>query len=289
MNDDRDLQRAVTQVALSGLDEYRFALAGSGAIREHGIVDRLTRDVDLFTNVWDAAAFRDAVNHVTTTLTDAGYTVDRARETDMFATLHVADRSGAIVDVDLSYDWRAQDPAQLQVGPVLAVDDAVAAKAGAIYSREEPRDLIDVDAIRSSGRYTDDDLVQLVAGRDDGFDPSIYADQLEIVSRRPDARFHDYGITPEQLVGLRQRTHEFAEHIRHPEATTDKVSATDQLRALSAEERLDRLRTAGYLAPARDLASGPSPGPYSTGTPEQQSIIRRALPEAQPPGHDLDF
>jgi hypothetical protein len=36
----------MTRVALTVLHGRGFALAGSGAIREHGIVDRPTRDVD---------------------------------------------------------------------------------------------------------------------------------------------------------------------------------------------------------------------------------------------------
>ncbi|MGA1836471.1 hypothetical protein VD659_06005 [Herbiconiux sp. 11R-BC] len=39
-----------------------FALAGSGAIREHGLVDRLTHDVDLFTNSCDMESFSTAID-----------------------------------------------------------------------------------------------------------------------------------------------------------------------------------------------------------------------------------
>ncbi|KQQ20731.1 hypothetical protein ASF48_09025 [Rathayibacter sp. Leaf299] len=45
-----DLQREITRVALDALEGTAFALAGSGAIREHGVIDRLTEDVDLFTS-----------------------------------------------------------------------------------------------------------------------------------------------------------------------------------------------------------------------------------------------
>ena len=40
-------QREVARIALDSLEG--FALAGSGAIREHGVIDRPTEDVDLFT------------------------------------------------------------------------------------------------------------------------------------------------------------------------------------------------------------------------------------------------
>lgn len=40
-------QREVARIALAAVDG--FALAGSGAIREHGVIERPTEDVDLFT------------------------------------------------------------------------------------------------------------------------------------------------------------------------------------------------------------------------------------------------
>ena len=36
MSEKRDAQREVTRIALSGIAGFGFALAGSGAIREHG-------------------------------------------------------------------------------------------------------------------------------------------------------------------------------------------------------------------------------------------------------------
>ena len=60
VNDDEELQRDLTAAALTALDGRALALVGSGATREHGIVDRRTHDVDLFTNYLDPAAFESA-------------------------------------------------------------------------------------------------------------------------------------------------------------------------------------------------------------------------------------
>lgn len=46
-----------TQLILGVIDADDFALAGSGAIRQHGITDRHTKDVDLFTTNRPAEAF----------------------------------------------------------------------------------------------------------------------------------------------------------------------------------------------------------------------------------------
>ncbi len=109
---DVELQREVTRVALSALDGTGFALAGSGAIREHGVTHRLSEDVDLFTSNVSPDNFADAVDRVVTALEDAGYTVasDDARRTEQFARLHLTDAAGERVDVDMGIDWRAEDP-----------------------------------------------------------------------------------------------------------------------------------------------------------------------------------
>lgn len=79
VNDDEELQRELTAAALTALDGRAFALAGSGAIREHGMADRPTHDVDLFTNDRDPAAFESAVDQLTNELKRAGHGVEEMR------------------------------------------------------------------------------------------------------------------------------------------------------------------------------------------------------------------
>lgn len=57
-------QRVVTRVALEAIGESGFALAGSSAIREHGLINRPTRDVDLFTSNRDPDTFTAAVDSI---------------------------------------------------------------------------------------------------------------------------------------------------------------------------------------------------------------------------------
>ena len=48
MSNDQEEQRRITRLALEAAgDDADFALAGSGAIREHGLIDRPTQAVDL--------------------------------------------------------------------------------------------------------------------------------------------------------------------------------------------------------------------------------------------------
>lgn len=122
---ERDLavQQEVARIALAVVQG--FALAGSGAIREHGVIDRPTEDVDLFTTSQDVTEFSAAVDAVTEQLRGSGFTVDQIRRAPQYARLHVATNDGRQLDVDLGVDWRHDDPVRLDVGPVLSLADAV--------------------------------------------------------------------------------------------------------------------------------------------------------------------
>ena len=54
---DLELQRIVTRSALDASGTSGFALAGSGAIREHGVISRMSQDIDLFTSNTNEGAF----------------------------------------------------------------------------------------------------------------------------------------------------------------------------------------------------------------------------------------
>jgi Nucleotidyl transferase AbiEii toxin, Type IV TA system len=214
VNDDEELQRELTRTALTALDGHAFALAGSGAIREHGIVDRLTHDVDLFTNDLDPAAFESAVEELTGELRRAGYDVDEVRRAPQFAQLRVTTADGRSVDMDLAVDWREREPVTLSVGPVLSIEDAVGSKVGALYSRTEARDYIDVDAIRATGRFSDAALITAAAGRDAGFDLDMFAHQLELVQKIAPDRFAEYGVDAAQTDALKARFSMWATELR---------------------------------------------------------------------------
>lgn len=149
-------------------------LAGSGAIREHGVIDRPTEDIDLFTPSQSIVEFSTAVEYVVANLLEAGYKVEEVRRSEGFARLAVSSHDGTRMDLDMGVDWRDKDPAELEVGPVLSIEDAVGNKVSALYSRCEPRDYLDVDEIRRWGRFTDEDLISDAEKRDSGFEVAIF-------------------------------------------------------------------------------------------------------------------
>lgn len=215
LDSDRHLavQREVTRITLASVQG--FALAGSGAIREHGVTDRPTEDVDLFTASQDIAEFSAAVEAMTAQLQASGFIVDQTRRAPQYARLHVATGDGLQLDVDLGVDWRQHDPVRLGVGPVLSLTDAVGSKVGALYSRAEARDYLDVDAIRQSGRFTDEQLVTAASERDPGFDIAMFSRQLAAAARLQPAQVARYGVTADQLEDIRARSVEWAHTLQN--------------------------------------------------------------------------
>ena len=209
-----DEQRRVTALALDALAPDGFALAGSGAIREHGLIDRPTQDVDLFTDQSAQATFTSAVDRMIERLEHAGYSVVPIRRQPGFAELEVTTPSGVQIAMDLGVDWRAEQPVRLMVGPVLAPDDAVGNKVAALFSRGEVRDFLDVDAIRQSGRYTDEELYRLAARSDGGFTCEYLALRLERADRLRPEHVADYNVGPEQLDDVKDRLTAWAASIR---------------------------------------------------------------------------
>lgn len=154
-----------------------------------------------------SAQFATAVRAITDAYGSAGLDVVNDLRTDAYARLYVTDpATGDSSKVDLVVDdFRTQQPIQMKIGPVTHIDDAIGAKVGALWSRAEARDLIDVDAALRSGRYTREDLLRFAASHDPGFDLEMFAGMLRRAETLPDARFADYGVTGANLVDMRAR------------------------------------------------------------------------------------
>jgi hypothetical protein len=191
-------------VGLAAAKRYGFALAGGYAVQAAGLLERPSDDVDLFT-AWNRRGdFGAAVDAITTAYRAAGFSVDVERRYDTFARLSVSngDRTST---VELGVDWRANEPIQMTIGPVLHPDDAVANKMGALYGRAQARDFIDVDAAIRSGEYDVETLLRLAQRADRGFDRRIFADALSRAAVLDAAVFARYGVFGRHLDELRAR------------------------------------------------------------------------------------
>jgi len=196
----------IAKVALAAGQRYGLALAGGYAVQAHGMGSRPSGDVDLFTSWQHRDEFPELTAAVIAALDAAGYTTSVVMQAGTFARLMVADPAdGTSEKVELSADWRAHDPVQLGIGPVLHADDAIANKVCALFGRALPRDFLDVDAAIMTGRYTRERLLELAAEADRGFDSLLFADALGALTQITDAAFAEYGIAQPSIIEMRRR------------------------------------------------------------------------------------
>jgi hypothetical protein len=209
--------RAIAEIALAVAGPFGFALAGGYAVRAYGIGNRPSEDVDLFTDWQRRADFPAAVEAVVVALTRHGYAVQVVTQGDTFARLLVSgpgDSADVEPDkIELAADWRAHPPVLLAVGPVLHLDDAMANKIGALYSRALPRDFLDIDAAVSSGRFTRERLLVLAQAADGGFDPRVFADALGELAQITDAAIAEYDVPSAEITAMRRRFAEWREEL----------------------------------------------------------------------------
>lgn len=204
----------LARVGLAALAEYGFALAGGYAVQAHGILDRPSEDIDLFTTLASEARFAEAVRVAAAAFAADGLSVEVLVENPGFARLLVIDASGGRSSkVELGIDWRQYPPTTLDIGPVLARDDAVANKVNALYSRGQARDYVDVDAALTTGAYSQERLLALAREHDPGFDPALFAQALRAANRLPLAEFSQYGLGGSATTALLARLIAWAEAI----------------------------------------------------------------------------
>ncbi len=202
----------VAAVALEATARQDFALAGGNALAAHGLLDRLTRDIDLFTPLAGATAL--AAREVSAALRAAGLTVEVEEPLQPggeFTSLRVRG-SGPAEEVllELGRDARAQRPARIVLAgalssPVLALEDLVASKVGAMLGRGAARDYLDVAALmtRDLQRYGQRQLLEAAFGRDPGLPAGDVALAMLRLDRMPDRRFTAYGLDMASVSRLR--------------------------------------------------------------------------------------
>lgn len=212
MTDAERFQCEVARLALTVACEHGFALAGGHALIAHGIIDRPTEDIDLFTP--EAGGVAAAADAVAAALTSAGLTVDKVVEEPGAADLFYGferdmaefdvHRDGHSVRVQLVRFDRARSPIVMDIGPVLHLDDVISNKVAALAVRAYARDFIDVAAALS--RYTAAELIELGRAVDPALTDEEFAEAMQRFDRLDDYVFTDqYGLTPQQVADVRQR------------------------------------------------------------------------------------
>ncbi len=127
---------------------------------------------------------------------DAFYGMD-----DAFEEFEV--RAGeATVHISLACMPRQRLPVQMEVGPVVHLDDLLGSKFCALAGRSEPRDFIDVAAALDRG-FRRDRILELAHEHE----PILAEDEIAAAMRRldglPDARFARYGLDQAAIARMR--------------------------------------------------------------------------------------
>ena len=164
----------------------------------------------MFTAELSVPRFEAAVSRLVDVLRSLDFQVRPIRRGEGFAQLEVEGPAGDITPIDLGIDYRNDPPAQLEIGPVLSLEDAVANKVAALFSRSLVRDFLDVDSIRRSGAFTDEELIELGGRVDAGFDEGVFVHCLRSVARFEPGDVAPYGLDDRELDDVKRRTMKWA-------------------------------------------------------------------------------
>jgi hypothetical protein len=103
----------------------------------------------------------------------------------------------------IAHDARIREAVQLSFGRVLHPEVA-ADKTLALFGRAAARDLVAVAALL--GRYTLEQLCELAAEKDAGFDRRVFVDALAAAAAHSDAAFAELGMASATVAALRAST-----------------------------------------------------------------------------------
>jgi len=225
-------QAEVARIALEVAREHGYALAGGNALAAHDLTDRPTEDVDLFTP--EPGGPGAVAEGVRSALEAAGYLVQVIRPAEQnrgeFVRLSVTLGKDTML-LDLARDWRQWPPVDLDIGPVLHLDDAVGSKVTAMVFRRLPRDFMDVAAVIAV--YSRADLMRLAFTRDPGLRVVDFTDAALALDEVPAAAFAPYGLPDDAVEHIRER---FADWPRYA-AADDEGHAIYQ--AVRKEESIE--------------------------------------------------
>jgi hypothetical protein len=106
--------------------------------------------------------------------------------------------------LQMSYFDRGHQPVIMDIGPVLDLDDVVAAKVAALASRAAERDYADTAAALDRG-YSIGQLIGLAQALDPGLTEQDFADAGRRLDRLDDEAFTRYSLGPHDVARIRER------------------------------------------------------------------------------------
>jgi hypothetical protein len=196
------LHRRLLQDVLEIGNAFPFVITGGYAVQAHGLVDRLSRDIDVATN--SSTPMPSLADHLVAGLIGRGWQV-RVIGVDPISARFMVTDPGTSEDceVDILKEGFNRPPESTPWGPVLALDDVIGTKVRALADRGYPRDLVDIHAaakIRSQNEL--ESLGRKCAW--DEFSLEGLANRLSSVQWRADDEFSAYGLSDDEIAHLRR-------------------------------------------------------------------------------------
>lgn len=164
---DREFVQQVWDLISSVLADEGFALGGGLAMRAYGLIDRDTQDIDAFRRdplLKEPEAFDRAETRIFEKLESHNLIVTKTKDKDFERGYDVRDpATNKETKLDLGRDRLPGAFIGIPgYGKVVNRDDMAGMKMRALYERHAERDYVDYDAMRRSGAWSADDLVELL-------------------------------------------------------------------------------------------------------------------------------
>ncbi|MFD7445685.1 nucleotidyl transferase AbiEii/AbiGii toxin family protein [Streptomyces sp. NPDC059909] len=196
------LRRRLLADVLAVGNAYPLVLTGGYAVQAHGLVNRLSQDLDVATE--NPEPMEHIAANVRAGLEERGWGV-RALEADpLSARLIVTDpATGEECEIDILKEALWRPPVETEHGLALSLEDVVGTKVRALADRGLARDLIDVRA--AADRWSHIELEEL--GRRharDTFDLTDLQARLSGADWIDDTEFAAYGLDDDTITELRR-------------------------------------------------------------------------------------
>ncbi|MBW1597499.1 nucleotidyl transferase AbiEii/AbiGii toxin family protein [Streptomyces sp. JJ38] len=190
---------------------FPLALTGGYAVQAHGLVNRLSKDLDVATET--QVRMDQVATQLRAGLEERGWHVREVETDPLSARLIVTDATtGEDCELDILKETTWGPLVHTEYGPVLAIEDVVGTKVRALADRGLARDLIDVRA--AARRWTDTDLEEL-GGRHarDELDLEELQDRLNGADWIDDTEFAAHGLDDAAIAELRGWAQRWADSI----------------------------------------------------------------------------
>ncbi|WP_411105029.1 nucleotidyl transferase AbiEii/AbiGii toxin family protein [Streptomyces sp. cmx-4-9] len=190
---------------------YPLVLTGGYAVQAHGLVDRLSQDLDVATE--DPSPMAEIVGVLEAGLIARGWQVRVIDVDSLSARLLATDaESGDMCEVDVLKEHFWAPPTQTEYGPVLAFDSVIGTKVRALADRGAVRDLIDVHAASRHRSTAELEGLGERHGRDE-FRLEDLRDRLVGADWADDSEFAAYGLTDDETAELRSWAQNWADDL----------------------------------------------------------------------------